>query len=66
MRENTDYMQAAQTWIFIFVVFASPMVINLCIRICSGDQFSEILITYDLLTDNQKELFNANMYYSIA
>ena len=52
MRENTDYMQAAQSWISIFVVFASPMFINLAITILSGDRVSEILITYDMLADN--------------
>ena len=65
MRENTDYMQAAQTWIFVFVVFASPMFINLGIRLMSGDDVSEILINYDMLADNQKDLLNANLAFSI-
>ena len=66
MRENTDYMQAAQTWIFIFVVFASPMFINLAIMLMTGDKASEILITYDMLSDNQKDLFDANLAFSIV
>ena len=52
MRENTDYMQAAKPYIFVFVVFASPMFINLGIRLMSGDNVSEILINYDMLADN--------------
>ena len=28
MRENTDYMKAAQYWITLYVIYASPMFIN--------------------------------------
>ena len=40
-----------------FVTFACPFLANMFILICSGEKFSKILVTVDLLSAKEMTLF---------
>ena len=66
MRENTDYMKGAFVWMATFVVFACPFFVFSLFRIMDHRKVNKVTIGYDMLTDNQKASFNANLAFSVT
>lgn len=59
MNENRDFLQSNFIEISFFVTCASPLWVSIFLHILQGNPYQELLVTLDLLTDDQKLMVRA-------